>query len=139
MKTFLLLSLIPLFFSCSSSGHADGEYCAEVGYYNPNTGTESNYTLTVDVLDDAVVGINFPDGGYIDDEISDAYLDSSGETSFTLDNGTEYTVEITGETGDCFEDVPMAERCNGTTKRGTQCKRLTDNSSGYCWQHEDQL
>lgn len=119
MKRFLLLLLIPLFFACSSSGHADGDYCAEVGYYNPNNGTESNYTLTVEVLDNTVVGINFPDGGYLNDEIPTGSLNSSGEASFTLDNGTEYNVEITGDTGDCFDDVPLAERCNGTTKTGT--------------------
>lgn len=116
----------------------DGKYCAEVGYYNPDTGTETTYTLTVQVQDNEVVGINFPNGGYIDDEITDGSLDSSGETSFAMDNGTEYTVEITGDAGDCFDDVVMAERCKGTTKKGTQCKKETDNSSGYCYQHEDQ-
>lgn len=138
MKRFLLLLLIPLFFECSSSGHADGEYCAEVGYYNPDTGTESSYTLTVQVQDNQVIAINFPNGGSIDDEITDGSLNSSGEASFTAQNGTEYTVEITGDTGDCFDDVALAERCKGTTKKGTQCKRLTDNPSGYCYQHEDQ-
>ena len=157
-RILLLVFTLTLFLSCSKSegsgnnisvlgistsldsgdGYSDGKYCAEVGYYNPDTGTESTYTLTVQVQDNEVVGINFPGGGYLDGEITDGSLNSSGEASFTLDNGTEYTVEITGDTGDCFDDVVMAERCNGTTKKGTQCKRLTDNSSGYCWQHEDQ-
>mmetsp|Transcript_7751 Transcript_7751/g.14716 ORF Transcript_7751/g.14716 Transcript_7751/m.14716 type:complete len:243 (-) Transcript_7751:336-1064(-) len=27
-------------------------------------------------------------------------------------------------------------RCEATTLRGTRCKRMTYNGSGYCWQHE---
>ncbi|MBK8981681.1 MAG: hypothetical protein IPM38_05000 [Ignavibacteria bacterium] len=27
-------------------------------------------------------------------------------------------------------------RCMAITKKNTQCKRNTSNSSGYCWQHE---
>lgn len=118
--------------------YADGDYCAEVSYYNPNTGTQSSYTLTIEVSNNEVVKINFPNGGYFDDEITDGTLDSSGEASFTSNKGYDYTVQITGDAGDCFEDVPMAEQCNGTTEDGDQCENETDNPNGFCWQHEDQ-
>ncbi len=29
-----------------------------------------------------------------------------------------------------------ATRCTATTQKGTQCKRMTTNLSGKCWQHE---
>ena len=63
----LFLILITLFQSACTSGssdsshyyedmqeteeelYPDGEYCAEVEYYNPNTGTRSTYTLNVHV------------------------------------------------------------------------------------------
>ena len=34
-----------------AQGYADGEYCASIDYYNPNTGTSSTYDLTVEVQD----------------------------------------------------------------------------------------
>lgn len=27
-------------------------------------------------------------------------------------------------------------QCNGTTKAGTRCKRMTTNANGYCYQHQ---
>lgn len=116
----------------------DGDYCAEVNYYNPNTGTQSSYTLTVEVSDNELVKINFPNGGYFDDEITNGALDSSGEASFTSNKGYDYTVKITGRGSNCFENVPMAEQCNGITENGDQCQNETDNPNGFCWQHEDQ-
>lgn len=43
----------------------DGRYKASVKYYNNNTGTQSNYTLQVDIADDRVIRIHFGNGGYI--------------------------------------------------------------------------
>ncbi len=31
--------------------------------------------------------------------------------------------------------APAQRRCKATTKAGTQCSRMTSDSSGYCWQH----
>lgn len=114
-RIFLLLFTLTILFSCSKSesadvnttyeftssedldeGYKDGDYCAEVEYYNPNSGTQSSYTLTVEVSDNAVKRIIFPNGGYIDNEISDGSLDSSGETSFTNNKGYQYRVKIKG-------------------------------------------
>src|SRR5690606_2376512 len=158
MYRILLLTIsLSIFFSCSKSesadvnstyeftssedvdeGYKDGEYCAEVDYYKPNSGTQSSYTITVEVSDNAVSRINFPNGGYIDDEISDGSLDSSGEASFTNNKGYQYNVKIVGDAAGCFESVPMTEQCLGITEDGDQCQNETDNASGYCWQHENQ-
>lgn len=114
-----------------------GEYCADIEYYNPNTGTSSDYTLTIEVSDNELEQINWPNGGYLDD-FSSVEFDEDGYAEFTSDKGYDYTVQITGDTGGCFENVPMAEQCNGITEDGDQCENSTDNYSGYCWQHEDQ-
>jgi len=108
-----------------------------VEYYNPNTGTSSTYTLTIEVYDNELEQLNWPNGGYLDD-FSSVEFDEDGYAEFTSDKGYDYTVQITGDSGDCFEDVPMAVQCNGITEDGDQCENLTDNYSGYCWQHEDQ-
>ena len=42
----------------------DGEYCADIEYYNPSTGTSSDYTLTIEVSDNELEQINWPNGGY---------------------------------------------------------------------------
>lgn len=128
----------PMGFLDLKNKYADGDYCAEVSYYNPNTETQSSYTLTIEVSNNEVVKINFPNGGYFDDEITNGALDSSGEASFTSNKGYDYTVKITGRGSNCFENVPMAEQCNGITENGDQCQNETDNPNGFCWQHEDQ-
>lgn len=118
--------------------YSDGDYCAEVNYYNSKTRTQSSYTLTIEVSNNEVIKINFPNGGYFDDEITDGTLDSSGEASFTSNKGYEYEVKITGEAEDCFKNVAIAKQCNGITKKGKQCQHKTDNPNGLCWQHGDQ-
>lgn len=117
----------------------DDTYCAEVEYYNPNTGTHSSYTLTVEVESNEVTKIYFPNGGWLDnDHFLTAELDEDGTVSFTSDKGYEYNVTIIGSDHDCFtENVPMAVQCKGETEEGDQCENMTDKSDGLCWQHEE--
>ena len=75
---------------------SSGDHIAEVSYYNPNTETESNYTLTVEVSVNQLVRIYWPNGGWLDtDDFDMVYFDSGGYCSFITDRGYEYTVEIT--------------------------------------------
>ena len=120
-------------------GYPDDIYCAEVSYFNPRTGTRSAYTLKVEVQENEVVQINFPNGGWIDqNDFSDAFLEDDGTTSFVLDNGYQYDIAIIGNAFECLDNVPAAVQCRGLNKRGKQCGRLTDNPNGLCWQHQDQ-
>lgn len=116
----------------------DGEYCAKITYYNSNTERNSEYTLTIEVYENKLEKINFPNGWLDNDHFSNVLLDSQGYASFTSDRGYEYTVQIIGPSDGCFDNVPRAYRCKGITRDGGQCKRLTDNASGFCWQHEKQ-
>jgi hypothetical protein len=120
--------------------YPDGTYCAEVQYRNPHTGTHSTYTLTVEVESNEVTQINFPNGGWMDqDHFNGADLDDEGNASFNSDKGYDYEIQITGSEGDCTTDnVPRAQQCRGTTEDGDQCENMTDNSNGLCWQHQDQ-
>ena len=115
----------------------NGSYCAEIEYYNPNTDNYSNYTLIIDVNENDLEQINFPNGGYLDDFYS-VEFDDDGYTKFTSDKGYDYEVQIVGDSANCFENVPMAVQCIGITENSEQCENLTDTASGYCWQHENQ-
>jgi hypothetical protein len=119
--------------------YPDDTYCAEVEFYNPNTGTRSSYTLTVEVEDNEVTRINFPGGGWLDNEhFSGATLDDDGLASFTSDKGYDYEIQITGKEKDCFTNVPSAVQCIGVTRHGGRCKNMTDNPNQLCWQHQSQ-
>lgn len=47
--------------------YPDGTYCAEVEYYNPNTGARNTYDLDVEVEEGDLTVINWPNGGWLDD------------------------------------------------------------------------
>lgn len=116
----------------------NGEYCATVTYFNPNTGTKSEYTLTIEVYNNELEKLNFPKGWLDDEHYGYVEFDEAGYASFTSDKGYDYTVQIIGEIDGCLENVPRAVQCIGITDVGDQCENLTDNPSGFCWQHEDQ-
>lgn len=80
------------------SKYPDGDYCADVTYYNPNTGTRSTYTLNVEVEGNELTKINWPNGGWLDDShFSPEELVEDGSCSFTSDRGYSYDVKIIGE------------------------------------------
>jgi len=82
--------------------YPDGTYCAEVTYYNPNTGKESHYLLAVEVENNEIIKIEFPNGGWMDtDHFNNAELDDNGSTSFTSDKGYDYEIQIVDASGDC--------------------------------------
>lgn len=80
--------------------YSDGEWCADVEYYNPNTGTRNAYTLDVEVEGGELIRIDWPNGGWLDESHFVAEDISSGECSFTSDRGYEYTVML-NEKGGC--------------------------------------
>jgi len=113
MRVYNVLSLVFLFISvigCGNStnnqsgiegqtenGFEDGTYCADVEYYNSNTGTNSTYSLEVEIYSNQVIQINWGNGGWLDeDHFTAEELDSDGSCSFTSDQGYDYNVSITG-------------------------------------------
>ncbi|WP_324760605.1 hypothetical protein [Sphingobacterium thalpophilum] len=88
--------------------YKDGIYCASVEYYDPNTGTSSTYTLNIDVENDNLVTIHWPNGGWLDESHFISEDISSGSCSFTSDKGYEYNVTILGQ--NCqFTDSSISE------------------------------
>ncbi len=113
----------------------DGEYCATVSYFNPNTGTKSDYTLIIEVINNELERIDFPKGFLDNHNFDEVVFNENGLASFTEANGNNFSIQIIGEADGCLDDEPMAVQCKGITKKGTKCKNLTDNPSGFCWKH----
>ena len=81
--------------SDDEQGYEDGTYTASVDYYNPETGYSATYTLDVEVVDNEVTVIYFPNDGYLDeDHIWPTALDSFGYASLDGENGKTYEVQI---------------------------------------------
>lgn len=85
-------------------GYEDGTYCAEVDYYYSETGTSSTYTLEVEIENNQLTVIKWPNGGWLDDSHFSTPDISNGEASFSSDRGVDYTVRIIGSEGDCSLD-----------------------------------
>jgi hypothetical protein len=93
----------------SESRYEDGEYCATVEYYNPNTGTQSSYELTVEVENGELTQINWPNGGWLDSShFTPEELDADGSVTFTSDRSYEYTVAIESE-GPCVRSYHSSD------------------------------
>ena len=89
-----------------------GMYCASVEYYNPNTGTSGSYTLNIEVENDNLVTIHWPNGGWLDESHFISEDISNGSCSFTSDKGNEYNVTILGQ--NCqFTDRSISEDFSG--------------------------
>lgn len=122
--------------------YSDGTYCADVEYYNPDTGTRSTYSLNVEVENNEVTVIHWPNGGWLDDShFSPEELDSDGYCSFTSDKGYEYTIQITGP--ECsYTDETAAESDSEEDQAVVTCpkcggdKEMYDNLCWYCERKE---
>ena len=91
------------------NGYEDGTYCAEVDYYYSETGTSSTYTLEVEIEDNELTVIHWPNGGWLDDSHFSPPDISDGEASFTSDRGVDYTIRIIGKEGDCSLDTYVTD------------------------------
>lgn len=112
-------------------GYSDGEYCAEIEYYNPRTGTRSTYTLNVEVENNELTVIHWPNGGWLDNShFSSEELDSNGYCSFTSDSGYEYEVQIKGSPCSYTDDYE-AIRDTEDDAEATTCPQCGDEKDSY--------
>lgn len=72
----------------------EGEFCAKIKYFNPKTGTESEYTLLVVVQEDLLIEIKWPNGGWLDTTYFDPVDISSGVASFTTFDSRQYVITL---------------------------------------------
>ena len=119
----------------NSDEYSDGTYCAEVEYYNPNTGTRSTYELDVEVEDGYLVQIDWPNGGWLDETHFSSEDISSGECSFTSDRGYEYTVTLGKKGGGCYGGNSLQSQVNEDTENTTcpNCGDEKDEYDDYCY------
>jgi hypothetical protein len=136
-RLFLIIAIFQNSIGCKNSTY-DGKYCAIVHYYNPNTGTQSDYNLIITAEDNQLERIDFPQGYLDESQFKPATLSNSGNARITTWKGYVYTVDIIGPENGCFDNVPKAVQCKGITKKGNRCKKLTDKPNGLCWQHRNQ-
>ncbi len=136
--TVTLFAMCFFVLACKDSSNYNGHYCADVKYYNPNSGTSSDYKLIVSVEDNQLVKLDFPQGYLADGDLPTAKFSNEGETNFTLSNGYKYTIHITGPESGCLNGLPNPTQCKGITKKGQRCKKLTDNANGLCHHHKNQ-
>lgn len=79
----------------NANGFEDGTYSATVDYYNPETGYSTTYNLEVEVEDNHITIIYFPNGGYLDDDhIYPGELDEEGFVSIEGEEGKTYDIQI---------------------------------------------
>lgn len=119
-QLLFLIFLIILFSECKKStnygqqnllenyyedGYIDGTYCAEIYYYYSETGTSSTYTLLVEIENNELVEIHWPNGGWLDNSHFTPPDISTGEASFTSDRGVDYNVKIIGNEGNCSTSI----------------------------------
>lgn len=115
----------------ATGDYPDGTYCAEVEYYNPNTGTRSTYDLDVDVENGDLAVIHWPNGGWLDDTHFYPENISSGEVEFTSDRGYRYTV-ILGDFGGCgYTDEYKIRRDVNEDVEATTCPVCGDEKDEY--------
>jgi aryl-phospho-beta-D-glucosidase BglC (GH1 family) len=132
MKQIFFILLLA---SCQSSV-LDGTYCAEIDRYNPKTGKESAYTLLVDIDDNFLDAVHWPNGGHSDSDDFGSVKFDSKTVSFSDNKGTQYKIEITGNDSNCFPDGSTLKQCTGIKSNGKRCKNKTGRPSGFCWRHD---
>lgn len=118
-KTVLVILIMMIAISCKNNsssgntnwveevacdGYCDDTYCAEIDYYYDKTGTESTYTLKVEIEDNELVKIYWPNGGWLDSSHYNPPDISDGYANFESYEGVEYTVKIIGNGDDCYYD-----------------------------------
>jgi hypothetical protein len=133
-KFYILLFFILLlwgFQSCKNNsysngsseveGYEDGTYCADIEYYYSKSGTNSSYTLEIEVEDNELVKIYWPNGGWLDDSHFSPPDISDGEAIFESDKGVEYTVKIVGKGG-----------CNYSSSAPDEDEFVKENEDEIC-------
>lgn len=76
-------------------GFTDGTHTAAVDYYNPKTKHTAKYDLQVHVKDCKVVQIDFPNGGWLDeDHIPATEINEAGDAALKDDKGRAWKIHL---------------------------------------------
>jgi major membrane immunogen (membrane-anchored lipoprotein) len=81
--------------SNTNCGFKDGTYFASADYHNPKTKHTAKYELQVHVKDCKVVQIDFPNGGWLDeDHIPATQINESKEAVLKDDKGRQWKIRL---------------------------------------------
>ena len=119
----------------TTDAYPDGTYCADIEYYNPDTGTRSTYTLNVEVESHEVTVIQWSNGGWLDSShFNPEELDSSGSCSFTTFDGNQYDVQITGSECSSTDEKRVSNNENYEKQKITcpECGRKKHRYNDVC-------
>lgn len=111
--------------------YSDGTWCADVEYYNPNTGTNNTYNLDVEVLDGELVEISWPNGGWLDESHFLAEDITDGECSFTSDKGYEYRVTLNTKGGCRISDGYQLQQDIQQDDKAITCPKCGEEKAEY--------
>lgn len=109
----------------------DGTYCADVEYYNPNTGTRNTYNLDVEVENGDLTEIHWPNGGWLDETHFQTTDISSGECTFRSDRGYRYTVTLEDYGGCGYTDANRIRSDVNSDVEETTCPKCGQEKSSY--------
>ena len=99
---------------------------------------ENLYNLIITAEDNQLERIDFPQGYLHESHFTPATFTKGGKASTTTNRGYRYTVYIIGPEEECFDNLAKFTQCNGITKKGKRCKKLTDKPNGLCSVHKNQ-
>lgn len=129
--------------------YPEGTYCSYITYFNPNTGTSSNYTLNVEVENNEVTVIQWPNGGWLDStHFQLKQLDDSGHCFITSYDGIQYDIQIKGAECTFTDDSKVMNDINKVTcpdcggkkysyeDRCDDCQNKMEHTCQRCGQHD---
>lgn len=142
-RNLLVILLLITFYQCTTSPDThyeeeveeitvyNGKYCSEITYYNPKTGTKSTYDLEVEVSDNELIRILWPNGGWLDqDHFDPVELDEEGYCSFTSDKDYEYTIQIVDRNCSSRSGINLINQIEEDEKFLT-CSRCSSEKSQF--------
>lgn len=112
----------------------DGNYCAKVVYQKVDSKKTATFTIIVEVKNNQLVDVSFPEGHYDTSEIKPVEIPSDGKFTAVSNAGYVYKVQMQGPAEKCMKATNMVQ-CKALTSTGKRCQRYTDNKNGLCWQH----
>lgn len=112
----------------------DGNYCAKVTYQKADSKKTGTFTIIVEIKDNQLIDISFPEGHYDTSAIKPVEIPTDGKFTAVSQAGHIYKVQMQGPAEKCMKATNMVQ-CKGTTSAGKRCQRYTDNKNGLCWQH----
>ncbi|MBK7808498.1 MAG: hypothetical protein IPJ51_19740 [Saprospiraceae bacterium] len=120
--------------ACQTSSY-DGTYCSDIIRYNPNTGKESSYTLLIDIDDNYLDAIHWPNGGQSDSDDLGMVKFNSNTVSFSDLKGRQNKKKITGDDDNAFLMVQNLHDVQESKRMAKRVKTKLE-PSGLFWRHE---